>query len=562
MLEKMPPENRKAYLFKRKVIADPKRARTRDTLGVVMLASSPLRSYAWWVIKHPISRVATVVFVMLANFYVYLGDPASYSNSKSYGTLVGDIYHGFFQPDEPAWVVSRVIFMLLLMVGGARFGVYIHSKWLRDRFHLTLFGYDNGLEPERDPILNTDGAFFIVFCTVSMTWFVGIKLYAAALAFLEVDPSHIPDGGMHGWDYAGYNLALAGLLTFACDWYTLVAVVDSMLQAVDSEQGVGYLAYAAAPAGSGGCGGPARRSLRLLADWWDQWRLTATRLLLLVGWPPVLAFMVKNYFEIEAVLSGGSGSDGAPLTRQSVGLQWAWSREWNTEHMRMLAAALVAFLNLVIVAQVCAARGTVAAPNSSSSSIATTTTTTTTTRSSSSSNPRSRTQPVPIFCLLILSSKDWDFPDLSDGEGVKIVAVDFSAIKCYVPAGVVNLFFRCAPDSCAGVLGFYVSAKWFNYFGIMLGVGFDWAYWFMTALCFRPCDYAQLWDSETGLIYSMTDRGLQERFAGHQSAKNCSWFTDNGVQVAQPPVQRAVSSVCVYFQDIPRGLEALIWCLL
>jgi hypothetical protein len=23
---------------------------------------------------------------------------------------------------------------------------------------------------------------------------------------------------------------------------------------------------------------------------------------------------------------------------------------------------------------------------------------------------------------------------------------------------------------------------------------------------------------------------LQERFAGHQSAKNCSWFTDNGVQ--------------------------------
>ena len=96
----------------------------------------------------------------------------------------------------------------------------------------------------------------------------------------------------------------------------------------------------------------------------------------------------------------------------------------------------------------------------------------------------------------------------------------------------------------------------------MMGVGFDWAYWFMTALCFRPCDYAQLWDSETGLIYSMTDRGLQERFAGHQSAKNCSWFTDNGVQVAQPPVQRAVSSVCVYFQDIPRGLEALIWCLL
>jgi hypothetical protein len=64
----------------------------------------------------------------------------------------------------------------------------------------------------------------------------------------------------------------------------------------------------------------------------------------------------------------------------------------------------------------------------------------------------------------------------------------------------------------------------------MLGVAFDWAYWFMTALCFRPCDYAQLWDSHTGYIYTMTDRGLQERFAGAASAKNCSWFTDNGVQ--------------------------------
>ena len=33
-----------------------------------------------------------------------------------------------------------------------------------------------------------------------------------------------------------------------------------------------------------------------------------------------------------------------------------------------------------------------------------------------------------------------------------------------------------------------------------MGAGFDWAYWFMTALCFRPCDYAQLWDSETGCV--------------------------------------------------------------
>ena len=31
----------------------------------------------------------------------------------------------------------------------------------------------------------------------------------------------------------------------------------------------------------------------------------------------------------------------------------------------------------------------------------------------------------------------------------------------------------------------YISGKWFNYFGLMIGVGFDWAYWFMTALPFR-----------------------------------------------------------------------------
>jgi hypothetical protein len=29
--------------------------------------------------------------------------------------------------------------------------------------------------------------------------------------------------------YASYNLILAGLLTFVCDWLTLVTVVDSMM---------------------------------------------------------------------------------------------------------------------------------------------------------------------------------------------------------------------------------------------------------------------------------------------------------------------------------------------
>jgi lambda repressor-like predicted transcriptional regulator len=109
---------------------------------------------------------------------------------------------------------------------------------------------------------------------------------------------------------------------------------------------------------------------------------------------------------------------------------------------------------------------------------------------------------------------------------VKIVGTDFSAIKLYLPNSLVHFFAKCTPR-CTGLVGIYISAKWFSYFGIMLGVSFDWAYWFMTALCFRPCDYAQLWDSATGLMYSISDVGLQEQFAGHQSAKNCSWFTNN-----------------------------------
>ena len=30
----------------------------------------------------------TVIMVLFANIYVYLGDPASFSSAKSYGTLV------------------------------------------------------------------------------------------------------------------------------------------------------------------------------------------------------------------------------------------------------------------------------------------------------------------------------------------------------------------------------------------------------------------------------------------------------------------------------------------
>ena len=50
----------------------------------------------------------------------------------------------------------------------------------------------------------------------------------------------------------------------------------------------------------------------------------------------------------------------------------------------------------------------------------------------------------------------------------------------------------------------------------------------MTALPFRPCDYAQFWDSETGAIYALTQpKKVQERHAGDAAALDCPWFTDS-----------------------------------
>ena len=79
------------------VAGDPKRATTPHPLGMTVAAASPVESAAWWWAKHPAARLACAVFVLLAILFVYYGDPASYSGSLSYGTLVGDIYHGFFQ---------------------------------------------------------------------------------------------------------------------------------------------------------------------------------------------------------------------------------------------------------------------------------------------------------------------------------------------------------------------------------------------------------------------------------------------------------------------------------
>ena len=104
------------------------------------------------------------------------------------------------------------------------------------------------------------------------------------------------------------------------------------------------------------------------------------------------------------------------------------------------------------------------------------------------------------------------------GPQVKISALDIEAIR----------FEHCVAWLRKRLPPIYVSGKWVNYMGVLMGMGFDWGYWFMTALCFRPCDYAQLWDSDSKNIYSLTKpKKVQERRAGHQAAKRCWWFTDS-----------------------------------
>jgi len=466
---------RPSTTFEEKIHVDVKKAKTKNTLSAQLASSNPLASNIWWWVKHPVIRVLTCVAVLIINLYVYLGDPASFSSAKSYGTLVGDIYHGFFQPDDAEFVVLRLTVMFTLGWAGFKLGLYIQRTWLRDYFHLVLFGYDTGGNPNRDPLSDQEGAFFVIMSTCAMLWFIGLKIYWWVLFWAGADEKHLPDSGMYGLNFAAYNLILAGLFTYVCDWYALVAVTDQMLQAIDQKDGTGYLAYAddgTAHEDGGDDEHPLVRPertewLRKVAAWWNSRRLGLTRSLLVIGWPPVITAMIVNYFQIMSVL------DGEPDTGVEVGRQWAWTASWNDEFMRMLAASLVALLNLAIVAQ------------------------------------------------------DWDFPDFTEGD-IKIVAVEFSSFTFRLPLFLTKMLSSLPNISKYCVV--YISAKWFNYFGIMMGVAFDWAYWFMTALPFRPCDYAQLWDKKTGYIYTMTDTTLQERFAGHQSAENCSWFTDNGVQ--------------------------------
>ena len=104
-LSVLSPRDRAAAEFRLQVSANAKRVTMdgKQTLGEVLAAANPLRSPVWWALKHPFTRLGFAVFVLWVNLFVYLGDPASYSGAKSYGTLVGDIYHGFLQPDDPGW---------------------------------------------------------------------------------------------------------------------------------------------------------------------------------------------------------------------------------------------------------------------------------------------------------------------------------------------------------------------------------------------------------------------------------------------------------------------------
>jgi hypothetical protein len=55
-------------------------------------------------------------------------------------------------PDTPGWLFLRLMIMFALGALGIWFGVYVQQKWLRDYFHLVLFGYDDGKDPNRDPL--------------------------------------------------------------------------------------------------------------------------------------------------------------------------------------------------------------------------------------------------------------------------------------------------------------------------------------------------------------------------------------------------------------------------
>jgi hypothetical protein len=122
------------------------------------------------------------------------------------------------QRGGPPWLAARYLSMFLLMVLGTWLGLLLQQQVLRDYCCLSLFGYDNGRSPKRSSLTYQGGAFLALGTCECGLWFIGLKVYAGILAVCEAANKHIPDSGMRNWRFAGYNLALAGVLTFIGDW--------------------------------------------------------------------------------------------------------------------------------------------------------------------------------------------------------------------------------------------------------------------------------------------------------------------------------------------------------
>ena len=94
-----------------------------------------------------------------------------------------------------------------------------------------------------------------------------------------------------------------------------------MMQALVINLGTGFLAY-----------GKKSPFFQRAASRWCRRRLFLTRSLLLIGWPPVVYFMVQNYYRIERVLDG-EAVEGVELDPFPAWFPQLWSRDGNNECM-------------------------------------------------------------------------------------------------------------------------------------------------------------------------------------------------------------------------------------
>ena len=92
-----------------------------------------------------------------------------------------------------------------------------------------------------------------------------------------------------------------------------------MMQALVINLGTGFLAY-----------GKKSPFFQRAASRWCRRRLFLTRSLLLIGWPPVVYFMVQNYYRIERVLDG-EAVEGVELDPFPAWFPQLWSRDGNNE---------------------------------------------------------------------------------------------------------------------------------------------------------------------------------------------------------------------------------------